>query len=241
MRAGDIVVCDVDCVIGTDASAPMAIDYFERMGGTALFDPSRVLLRARSLLAAVDAGDRGVSRPGPRVRRPARRDGVRRRRGHQPPDRRRARACPPGDLVIGADSHTVTCGALNCFATGVGSSDLAAAHDHRADLAARAGDDQGHAHGAAAAGLAAKDIALALVARTRTEGANYQAIEFTGHALSALPLEDRLVLSNLRSKAGAKAAIFPHDAPDHRLPPEPGRRHRHAGRGGPRRALRAAS
>jgi 3-isopropylmalate/(R)-2-methylmalate dehydratase large subunit len=114
-----------------------------------------------------------------------------------------------GDLLIGADSHAVTCGALNAFAIGVGSSDLAAAmmtgkiwlrvpHTIRVTLT-----------GDRPPGLSAKDVALSIVAELGGDGANYQAIEFTGDALSAFPLDDRLVLSNLMVEAGAKAAVFP--------------------------------
>jgi len=114
-----------------------------------------------------------------------------------------------GDLVIGADSHTVTVGALGAFATGVGSSDLAAAmltgkvwlrvpETIRVDVTGDRPD-----------GLTAKDIALALVAQLGADGANYQALEFHGEALGVLPLDDRLVIANLAVEAGAKAAIFP--------------------------------
>ncbi|MCI0434261.1 MAG: aconitase family protein, partial [Gemmatimonadetes bacterium] len=121
------MICDVDLVIGTDASTPMAIGYFERMGATRLFDPSRVVF----------ALDHYAPPTSPRtvafheeMRDFARRHGaelydVGEGISHQIV-MERGRVLP-GDLVIGADSHTVTCGALNLFATGVGSSDLAAA------------------------------------------------------------------------------------------------------------------
>jgi 3-isopropylmalate/(R)-2-methylmalate dehydratase large subunit len=212
VRAGDIAICGVDCVLGTDGSGPMAIDYFTRMRGTALFDPSRVFFSLDHYAPATTPETRAfhdrirafASRHGATVFEAG--EGI----SHQLiVERGIARA---GDLVIGADSHTVTCGGLNCFAIGVGSSDLAAAmltgkiwlrvpHTIRVILTGRR-----------PAGLAAKDIGLALVARLGSAGANYQAIEFTGEALAALPLEDRLVLSNLLVESGAKAAIFPYDA-----------------------------
>jgi 3-isopropylmalate/(R)-2-methylmalate dehydratase large subunit len=117
----------------------------------------------------------------------------------------------PGELVIGADSHTVTCGALNLLATGVGSSDLAAAmitgriwlrvpETIKVTLVGRRPVE-----------LAAKDVALELIGRLGAEGANYQAIDFDGPGVAALTLEDRFVLSNLAVEAGAKAAIFEAD------------------------------
>ena len=118
VRAGEIAVCRVDCVIGTDGSGPMAIDYFEQMGGQSLFDPSRVFFsldhyappdtpqtmafhrRIRTFAASHGATVFEVG------------DGI----SHQVAvDRGLIGA---GDLVVGADSHTVTCGALNAFAIG---------------------------------------------------------------------------------------------------------------------------
>lgn len=211
VRAGDIAICDVDLVLGTDGSGPMAIDYFTRMGGRQLFDPSRVFFSLDHYEPARNPETRAFH---DRIRAFAGHHGatvfdVGEGISHQLViERGIARA---GDLIIGADSHTVTCGALNCFAIGVGSSDLAAAmltgkiwlrvpQTIRVTLTGRR-----------PARLAAKDIALSLVAQLGSAGANYQAIEFTGDALAALPLEDRLVLSNLLVESGAKAAIFPDD------------------------------
>jgi 3-isopropylmalate/(R)-2-methylmalate dehydratase large subunit len=210
--AGDVVVCGVDLVIGTDASGPMAIDYFERMGGSAVFDPRRIVFaldhysppsttktaafhdRVRTFCWQYDVELYGVG------------EGI----SHQVvPERGRAL---PGSLIIGADSHTVTCGALNTFATGVGSSDLAAAmitgrvwlRVPKTIKVTLAGDRPDAA--------SAKDIALALVAELGAEGANYRALEFHGPGVGQLTLEDRFVLSNLAVESGAKAAIFSADA-----------------------------
>ena len=208
-RAGEIVICRVDCVIGTDGSGPMAIDYFERMGGRALFDPSRVFFsldhyappdtpetlafhrRIRAFAAAhgatvFDVGD-GIS--------------------HQiVVDRGVIRG---GDLVVGADSHTVTCGALGAFAIGVGSSDLAAAMLTGRIWLRVPETIRVVLRGQRPPGVAAKDVALKLVGEIGADGANYQAIEFDGDAVPEISLDDRLVLCNLMVEAGAKAAMFP--------------------------------
>ncbi len=212
VRAGDVVVCDVDLVIGTDASGPMAIDYFERMGGTRVFDPSRVIFaldhyspptipQTQAFHARVRAF---ASRHG--VECLAVGDGI----SHQViVDRKRVL---PGQLVVGADSHTVTCGALNLFAIGVGSSDLAAAmltgqvwlrvpETIRVTLHARCRE-----------GVGAKDVALAVVGEIGSDGADYRAVEWAGEGLASFSLDDRLVLSNLAVEMGAKAAIGPADA-----------------------------
>jgi 3-isopropylmalate/(R)-2-methylmalate dehydratase large subunit len=117
-----------------------------------------------------------------------------------------------GDLLVGADSHAVTCGALNCFAIGVGSSDLAAAMI-TGEIWLRVPETiRISLSGVRPPDLAAKDVALAIVGELGAEGANYQSIEFAGDALAAFTFDDRLVLSNLMVEAGAKAAVFPHDA-----------------------------
>ena len=211
-KAGDVVVCDVDWVIGTDASSPMAIDYFERMGGDHLFDPSKVVFSFDHYSPPTTPQTKAFHQ---RVREFVGRHGgtiydVGEGISHQVIVERGE--VLPGQLVIGADSHTVTCGALNLFATGVGSSDLAAAmitgqiwlrvpETIRIRITANRPSY-----------VSAKDVALTMVGMLGGDGVNYMALEFTGPALAALPLEDRLVIANLAVETGAKAAIFPVDA-----------------------------
>ena len=209
--AGEVVICDVDLVLGTDASAPMAIDYFERMNGERVFDPQRVMFALDHYAPASSTKTAGFH---DRVRAFARQYGIEVNEvgagiSHQiAVEKGRVVA---GDLVIGADSHTVTAGALGAFATGVGSSDIAAAmitgkvwlrvpETIRIDIT-----------GERPKGITAKDVALQLVAELGAEGANYQTLEIHGDALRAFHLEERLVIANLAVEAGAKAAIFPHD------------------------------
>jgi 3-isopropylmalate/(R)-2-methylmalate dehydratase large subunit len=211
VRAGDSVVCDVDLVIGTDASSPMAIDYFEQMGGRGLFDASKVLFAmdhyappANARVAAYHDRIRAFVRQfGGEVREVG--DGISFQRAAE-----LGRAVP-GSLVVGADSHTVTLGALDLFATGVGSSDLAAAmitgqvwlrvpETMRVRLTGQRGPH-----------VRPKDVALEMVRLIGAEGANYQTLEIGGPAVSSFTLEDRLVISNLGVEMGAKAAIFAYD------------------------------
>jgi 3-isopropylmalate/(R)-2-methylmalate dehydratase large subunit len=201
----------VDLVLGTDASAPMAIDYFERMGGTRVHDPSRVAFALDHYSPPSSPATKGFHQ---QVRAFAGKHGVPvfdvgEGISHQiAVERGLAR---PGMLIVGADSHTVTCGAVNAFATGVGSSDLAAAmltgqlwfrvpQTIRVVLA-----------GTRAPGVAAKDVALAMVSALGADGAGYHALELTGPAARGFSLDDRLVLSNLAVEAGAKAAVWEAD------------------------------
>jgi 3-isopropylmalate/(R)-2-methylmalate dehydratase large subunit len=210
-RAGDVVVCKVDYALGTDGSTPMAIDYFKAMGGEKIFDSQRIVfaldhyapapsraatqlhqkMRDFSALHAIPLWDVG--------------EGI----GHQLiVESGRA---VPGSLVVGADSHAVTYGALNCFGTGIGSSDLAAImisgriwlrvpESIRVTLT---GELPRHVY--------PKDIALQLAKELGADGAAYQALEFCGPAVASLDLEDRLVLSNLTVEMGAKNGVFSTD------------------------------
>jgi 3-isopropylmalate/(R)-2-methylmalate dehydratase large subunit len=210
--AGEVVVCDVDLVLGTDASAPMAIGYFERMGGTHVHDASRVVFALDHYAPPSSSATRGFH---DQVRAFAKKHGVRvfevgEGISHQIAVERGL--AHPGMLVVGADSHTVTCGAVNAFATGVGSSDLAAAMLtgqlwFRVPRTIRVVLD-----GERAPGVSAKDIALVLISTLGAEGAEYHALEFTGPAASTFSFDDRLVLSNLAVEAGAKAAVWQSDA-----------------------------
>jgi len=209
--AGDVVVCDVDLVLGTDASAPMAIDYFERMNGKRVFDPERVMFALDHYAPPSSSKAAGFH------------DRVRAFAGQHRVELNEVGAgishqiavetgrVVAGDLVIGADSHTVTAGALGAFATGVGSSDIAAAMITGKVWLRVPETIRVEITGERANGLTAKDIALGLVAELGAEGANYRTLEFHGEALGTLTVEERLVIANLAVEAGAKAAIVPHD------------------------------
>jgi 3-isopropylmalate/(R)-2-methylmalate dehydratase large subunit len=211
-RAGDIVVCDADLVLGTDASSPMAIDYFGRMSGTSLFDPARVLFAMDHYAPPATPK---VAAFHDRIRRFARQHGAEVREVGEGISFQLAAElgrAVPGSLVIGADSHTVTLGALGLFATGVGSSDLAAAMITGQVWLRVPETIRVRLEGERPRGVTAKDIALELVRIIGPEGANYQTLELDGPAVSSLSLEDRLVISNLGVEMGAKAAIFGVDA-----------------------------
>jgi 3-isopropylmalate/(R)-2-methylmalate dehydratase large subunit len=208
VSAGDLVVCPVDCALGTDGSTPMALDYFEAMGGRRVFDPRRIVF---ALDHYAPAPNRTTAQLHQRMRDFAALHGIAlwdvgEGIGHQLIVESGRAA--PGGLVVGADSHAVTYGALNCFGTGIGSSDLAAIlmcgeiwlrvpESIRVTLTGQLPD-----------GVYAKDVALALAKELGADGATYQALEFGGPALPTLHLDDRLVLSNLSVEMGAKNGIF---------------------------------
>ena len=114
----------------------------------------------------------------------------------------------PGEIVIGADSHSVTPGAFGAFATGVGATDMAAIW-LTGETWLRVPESVGvHLSGKFTGAAEAKDLALAYVGRLGTDGATYQALEFVGDGVRNLTMDERLVLSNLSVEAGAKAGLF---------------------------------
>jgi 3-isopropylmalate dehydratase large subunit len=203
--AGDTVVAPVDCAFAHDVTAPLAIEAFERMG-MPLHDPGRVVLVFDHVMpaATVAAAELHV-----RIRRFAADHAVRNlfaegichiimvERGY----------ARPGGIVVGADSHSTTYGALGCFSTGMGSTDVGVIlatgrtwfrvpETLRIEVA-----------GELAAPLTAKDVALHVLGRIGGDGADYMAVEWGGETVERMTLDQRLTLANLSADMGGKAGL----------------------------------
>jgi len=114
----------------------------------------------------------------------------------------------PGEVVVGADSHTCTLGAFGAFATGVGATDMAAIW-LTGETWFRVPETIGvHLSGSLQGAAEAKDIALTYVGKLGTDGASYKALEFVGDGAGTLSMDDRLVLCNMAVETGAKAGMF---------------------------------
>ena len=114
----------------------------------------------------------------------------------------------PGEVVVGADSHSCTLGAFGAFATGVGATDMAAIW-LTGETWFRVPDSIGiHLTGSLQGGAEAKDLALSYVSRLGMDGGTYCALEFVGDGAGTLGMEDRLVLTNLSVETGAKTGLF---------------------------------
>jgi 3-isopropylmalate/(R)-2-methylmalate dehydratase large subunit len=210
-RAGDVVICEFDAALGTDGSTPMAIDYFEEMGGQRVLNPDRIVFSLDHYSPPSSAKSAALH---DRMRTFARKHGVQVFEVGEGIGLQlmvETGRCQPGGLAVGADSHCTTFGGVNAFGTGIGSSDLAAAmisgqvwlrvpETLRVILDGKLPQD-----------VYTKDIVLALSAQLGQEGANYQTMEFLGPAADEMSLEDRLVLSNMSVEMGAKAGIFEAD------------------------------
>jgi len=217
LRAGELAICEPDAVMGTDGSIPMALDYLQQMqrDGAALPGPKQ----AERLVFAFDhygpgSGERALSLQD-RARTYARAHGVRifevaEGIGHQLMMERGL--VLPGQLVVGADSHAVSYGALNAFGTGIGSSDLAGILQCNQVWLKVPGSLRICLRGSLSGDASAKDVALTLARRLGADGASYLALEFDGPGLASLDMDDRMVLANMSVEMGAKAGLFPFDA-----------------------------
>ncbi|GIW02668.1 3-isopropylmalate dehydratase large subunit [Roseiflexus sp.] len=207
VMANEIAIVAIDGAMATDATAPLAIKAFREMGGVRLWDPSRVVL---VIDHAAPAPNEQVSNLHALMRAFGREMGcvlydVGEGICHQlmvEYDHVR-----PGQIILGADSHTPTYGALGAFAMGVGSTDLAAAWLTGKTWLKTPASIKIVLDGTLRTGVSAKDLVLFLVRQIGADGARYQAVEFTGSAIRSLSLASRMTLSNMTAEMGALTAF----------------------------------
>ncbi len=207
VKAGDLVITPVDGVMATDTTAPLAIKAFEQMGASALFDPNKVAL---ILDHAVPPPNERIANLHKLMRDFSQTHGNRlfdigQGICHQVMVEHQY--VKPGDIFIGADSHTPTYGALNAFACGVGSTDLAATMMTGQIWLKVPKTILIECTGRLKEGVSAKDLILFLVGELTISGATYQAIEFVGEAFQTMTLASRMTVANMVAEMGAKAGI----------------------------------
>jgi 3-isopropylmalate/(R)-2-methylmalate dehydratase large subunit len=213
ISAGQLINAKVDIALGNDITAPIAIKEFQKAGGKKVFDKNKVVLVLDHFTPNKDidsaqqckfvhefAMEQQVTHfyEGGQV-------------GIEHALLPEKGIVLPGDLVIGADSHTCTYGALGAFATGVGSTDLAAVM-LTGELWFKVPQSMKFIiFGSLQKWVSGKDLILNIIGRIGVDGALYKAMEFTGETISKLPMADRLSMANMATEAGAKNGIF---APD---------------------------
>ena len=213
VEVGQLIEAKVDMVLGNDITTPVAITEFEKAGFTQVFDKDKIsivldhytpckdiksaelCLQARNfahkheITNFFDVGQMGVEHA-------------------LLPEKG---LCAPGEIIVGADSHTCTYGALGAFSTGIGSTDMAAAMAtgllwFKVPAAIKVtlkGKLQPYVSG--------KDVILHLIGEIGVDGALYQSLEFTGEGVASLSMDDRFTISNMAIEAGGKNGIFPVD------------------------------
>ncbi len=205
--AGELVISEVDGCMASDTTGPLTIKAFIEMGGTKVFDPEKCAL---IIDHAAPSPNERIANLHKMMRDFAKKQGMRLFEigegiCHQVMVENEY--VKPGDIFIGADSHTPTYGALNAFACGVGSTDLAAVMMTGKIWLKVPQTIKVHCSGKLKDGVTAKDLILFLVGKITVSGATYQAIEFCGEAFERLSLASRMTIANMSSEMGAKTGI----------------------------------
>ncbi len=210
VREGQLIRAKLDMVLANDITGPVAINEFNKAGFGGVFDKCKVSLVMdhfapnKDIKAAAqckqcrefagkydivnfyDAGDMGVEHA-------------------LLPEKG---LIAPGELCIGADSHTCTYGALGAFSTGVGSTDMAAGMATGEAWFKVPAAVRFNLHGKLSPYVTGKDVILHIIGMIGVDGALYKSMEFGGDGLSSLTVEDRLCMANMAIEAGAKNGIF---------------------------------
>ncbi len=211
---GELIQARVDLALGNDVTAPLAIESVRRLGIREVFDRERIALVPDHFTPNKDIRSAEQART---MRDFAREYGIAHyfevgRMGIEHvllPDEG---LVVPGDLVIGADSHTCTYGALCAFSTGVGSTDLAAAMISGEVWLKVPETLRIVLTGTPRRWVEGKDVILHIIGTIGVDGALYRAMEYAGDGISRLPMAWRFTIANMAIEAGAKNGIFPYDA-----------------------------
>lgn len=213
VKPGQLINAKLDMVLANDITAPVAINEFEKCGADSIFNNEKISLVMdhftpnKDIKAATqckqvrefankydivnffDVGQMGIEHA-------------------LLPEQG---LVGPGDLVIGADSHTCTYGALGAFSTGVGSTDMAAGMMTGEGWFKVPQAIKVNLTGKCTGFVSGKDVILHLIGMIGVDGALYQSLEFCGEGVASLSMDDRLCIANMAIEAGAKNGIFPVD------------------------------
>jgi 3-isopropylmalate/(R)-2-methylmalate dehydratase large subunit len=214
ISSGQLINARVDIALGNDVTAPIAINEFQKAGGKKIFDKNKVALILDHFTPNKDINSAQQCKA---VREFALKQKVTHfyeggQVGVEHALLPEQGIVLPGDLVIGADSHTCTYGALGAFSTGVGSTDLAAVMLTGELWFKVPPSIKFVIYGKLQKWVSGKDLILHIIGRIGVDGALYKAMEFTGETIGKLPMADRFSMANMAIEAGAKNGIFAPDA-----------------------------
>lgn len=214
VRPGELIEADLDFALGNDITAPLAIKAFKESGAERVFDAERVSLIPDHFIPNKDiqsATQAKIMREFAIEQKLVHYYEVG-RAGIEHALLPEAGLVLPGDLIIGADSHTCTYGALGAFSCGMGSTDLAAAMITGQSWFKVPQSIKLIFSGTRKPFVGGKDLILYTIGQIGVDGARYKAIEFAGSAIEFLPMDDRFTMANMAVEAGAKVGIIAPDA-----------------------------
>ncbi len=210
---GEIIMAEVDIALANDVTAPLAISAFKEIGKGRVFDPERIALVPDHFTPNKDIK---AAQQCKLMREFAKQYGIKYyfeigKMGIEHALLPEEGIVVPGDLVIGADSHTCTYGALGAFATGVGSTDLGAVMAIGKIWLKVPSTIKFELKGKKQKFVTGKDIILYIIGMIGVDGARYKAMEFSGETLKELSMDERFTICNMAIEAGGKTGII---APD---------------------------
>ena len=213
VKAGDLIEARLDIVLGNDVTTPVAVDVFDKAGFTRIFDKDRIAIVLDHYTPCKDIKSAELCKT---AREFAKRFDITHfydvgAVGIEHALLPEKGIVGPGDLIIGADSHTCTYGALGAFSTGVGSTDMAAGMATGENWFKVPSAIKVTLKGKLRPFVSGKDVILHLIGTIGVDGALYKSLEFTGEGVSALSMDDRFAIANMAIEAGAKNGIFPVD------------------------------
>jgi len=209
-RAGDIVIAKVDLVFAQDTTGPLTVRMFHESGLKRLAKPQKTVL---FIDHAVPSPSAALSDDHLLLRHFAKEYGVvisdvGEGVCHQIVIESMAK---PGDVIVGADSHTVTSGGIGAFATGMGSSDVAVVMGLDKTWFRVPESIKVEVTGAFQKGVSGKDLILHLVGMLGADGATYKSLEFSGNTVPSMSISQRFTIANMAVECGAKVGLFPAD------------------------------
>lgn len=210
---GQLIECNLDLVLSNDVTAPIAIKEFKKIGVEKVFDPTKIALVPDHYVPNKDIKSAEQAKM---TRDFAREQGITHYyevgcMGVEHALLPEQGVVGAGDLIIGADSHTCTYGALGAFSTGVGSTDAAVGYATGKAWFKAPESLLFNVEGELRPGVTGKDIILHIIGMIGVDGALYQAMEFRGSAIEGLTMDERLSISNMAIEAGGKAGLIPVD------------------------------
>ena len=213
VKAGQLIMCDLDLVLGNDITSPVAIKEMDRFNKKTVFDKDKIALVPDHFVPNKDIKSAEHCKC---VREFARKNEITNyfevgEMGIEHALLPEKGLTVPGDVIIGADSHTCTYGALGAFSTGVGSTDMAAGMATGKAWFKVPSAIKFVLTGKPAEWITGKDVILHIIGMIGVDGALYKSMEFTGDGIQYLSMDDRFTIANMAIEAGGKNGIFPVD------------------------------